>query len=457
MSPARPAWRRASAAPVLLNRVRVLALDAIDSMVERRRLVAVFAATNVAYLGYDALRFHPLPALLILGRCVTEAALLAALVVLLRPRSPGWSPATVLRATSIAALLGWFLVVEGAGGPASAYFAMVPAFPLIYVAAFPEDPFGGLLSGALDLIGGLVLLGMHGAGAGQLAEWASVAGFLAAAAFIGGILARRRIVRELVLEKARREAVEQLATSEKRRDVSERLALIGQLAAGVGHEINNPLSYLQSNLGWLRESAGAGYDPESKEVLEDSIAGVTRIREIVCDLNCFSRDVPDALDVCEPRDVVGEALRLAAFRVNRAARLLENVDERLPPIRVPRRRLVQALVNLLLNAADAVEGAPRSDAAEGSWIRVEARRCHDAVEFAIEDNGPGLSPNARAHLFEPFFTTKGVRGTGLGLAISRENVERSGGSLNVGTGREGGALFTIRIPLDNGGEAGIRA
>jgi signal transduction histidine kinase len=418
-----------------------------DSMVERRWVLAVFCAANLAYLVYDALRFHPLPLLVLLGRVGMELVLATALVLLGKPHPPEWSHLPLLRTACAMSLLGWFAIVVGAGGTTSAYFAMVPAFPLIYVAAFPEDPVGALIAGALDLVGGLVLLEAEGAAAGQLGEWASIAFFLGGAAYIGGVLARRRVARELALEKAGREAVEQLATSEKRRAQSERLALVGRLAAGVAHEINNPLSYLRSNLAWLQSDAGPASEAESREALDDSLAGVTRIAQIVSDLNAFAREVPDALEDCDPGDVIGEALRLVSLRVDRVARLIQRIDEPLPSIRVPRRRLVQALVNLLLNAAEAVERGARPAPGETRWIRIEARRDGEAVEFEVEDNGPGLDLPVREHLFEPFFTTKGLRGTGLGLAVSRENVERCGGSLDAGTGREGGALFTIRIPL----------
>ena len=412
--------------------------------------MALFCAANLLFFAYDAVRMRPLPALVVAGRCAIEITLVAGLLLLRRPRAPGWDPAPLLRGICLTTLVLWLLVAAGAGGTSSAYFSMVLAFPLLLVAAFPEDAFGAVLVGAGDLAGGLVLLHLDGASAARRLEWGSVSVFLTFSAYVGAVLARRRVVREIRVEKAHREAVEQLATSEQRRAASEqrraaseRLAMVGQLAAGVAHEINSPLGYLRSNLRWLdEEAAQVREDPESKEVLADAVAGVNRIAQIVSDLNAFSRNAPDAMERCEARQVVEEALRLASLRLNRGAAVSLNVEPALPHIAVPRRRLVQALVNLLVNAADAVEraGADR-------WVRVEVRRDGEMVRFEVEDSGPGLTEEAKARLFEPFFTTKGSKGTGLGLAISRENVERCGGTLEAASGRAGGALFIASIPV----------
>jgi C4-dicarboxylate-specific signal transduction histidine kinase len=409
--------------------------------------MGLFSLANLGFFAYDAIRLHPLPLLVLAGRCAIELTLLAGLLLLRRPRAPGWDPAPLLRAVCFTALVFWLLVTKGAGGISSAYFAMVPAFPLLLVAAFPEDAFGAVLVGAGALLGVLVLLRLDGAGAARQVEWASVSAFLTFSAYVGAVLARRRVNREIGAEKARREAVEQLATSEQRRAVSERLAVVGQLAAGVAHEINSPLGYLRSNLKWLEEAAAqVNADPESKEVLADAKAGVNRIAQIVSDLSAFSRSAPDALERCEGRQVIEEALRIASLRLNHVARVTLEVEEGLPPIFVPRRRLVQALVNLLVNAADAVERGGATGSSADRWVRVEASRDGEVLRLEVEDSGPGLSAEVKAHLFEPFFTTKGSKGTGLGLSISRENVERCGGTLEGRTGRSGGALFIARIP-----------
>jgi signal transduction histidine kinase len=423
-----------------------------DGNRERQGVLALFCLANLAYFAYDAIRLRPLPNLVFAGRCSIEVALLAGLLLLRRPRAPGWDPARLLRGICFTVLVLWLLVAAGAGGSGGAYFAMILAFPLLLVAAFPEDAFGAILVGAGGLLGGFVLLHLEGASAARQLEWGGVSAFLTLSAYVGAVLARRRVIREIEGEKARREAVEQLARSEHRRAASERLAVVGQLAAGVAHEINSPLGYVRSNLKWLDEAAGRVCpDPESREVIADAVAGVNRIAQIVSDLNAFSRNAPDAMERCEVLQVIDEALRFASLRLARLARVTRGVEEGLPIIAVPRRRLVQALVNLLVNAADAVErGCPAGSTAD-RWVRVEAFRDGEHVRLEVEDSGPGLSDEVKAHLFEPFFTTKGSKGTGLGLAISRENVERCGGTLEAGTGRSGGALFIVKIPSAEAG------
>ncbi len=422
-------------------------------MRERRAVLAVFALANLGYFAYDALRLHPLPLLVIVGRSGIELAMLAILALLKRPRALVSDPRPLLRVVCCIALANWFLITAGAGGPSSAYFAMVPAFPLIYAAAFPDDPVGALINAALALAGGLVMLRLAGARPAYQIEWAGVACFLGVSAYAGAYFASRRTSRELGIEKARRQAVEQLSRSEKRRAAAERLAIVGQLAAGVAHEINNPLSYVKSNLRWLEAAASrVGADAELTEVIADSVAGINHIAQVVTDLREFARDTPDDAELCEAAGLVDEALRLASVRLKGAADLVRRVEEGMPAILVPRRRLLQALVNILVNAADAVQRSS-TGIASGTrpWIRVEARRGQGCLQFEVEDSGPGVDARAREHLFEPFFTTKGVNGTGLGLPISLENVKRCGGTLEAGTGPGGGALFTIRIAVPAAG------
>jgi signal transduction histidine kinase len=408
-------------------------------------MLVAFAAANVAYLAYDALRLDPLPAAVIAGRAVVGVALVLGAFVIGRGRYGEVN--RLITPIAAACLLGWFFVVAGAGGSASAYFAMVPAFPLIVAVAFPENGMGALVLSALSLAGGLALLASEGASAARLTEWGGVALFLGLSAIGSARVAWSRIVRELSAQKARAEAMENLARSEQRRAASERLAVLGQLAAGVAHEINNPLGYVKSNLGFLRTTAAAsGGDPEPAEALADIVAGIDRIAQIVADLNSFSRDGSDESETCDVEGILDEALRLSSYRVQRSAAVLKKVGS-VPPIRVPRRRLVQAVVNLVVNAAEALEqGAATPGRSVPPSIRVEAERDGDAVRIEVEDNGPGLDPSVKARLFEPFFTTKGNVGTGLGLAISLENVHRCGGTLGVADGTAGGARFTILIP-----------
>ena len=244
-----------------------------------------------------------------------------------------------------------------------------------------------------------------------------------------------------------RQALEALVESELRRARSERLAVVGQLAAGVAHEINNPLSYAKSSLDWIRAQigVGAGGDApataELREALEDAEHGIQRIQRVVADLGAFARGRDDEACGCDVAGAVGEASRLASLRVRDCATLACEVEDGLWQPTIQPSRLVQVLLNLLINAADAVEGRHQQ-----GRIELRARRRDGLVVLEVEDDGPGFDDAIATHLFEPFFTTKGTHGTGLGLALSKEYVERAGGMIQASRGPLGGALFTIELP-----------
>jgi C4-dicarboxylate-specific signal transduction histidine kinase len=148
---------------------------------------------------------------------------------------------------------------------------------------------------------------------------------------------------------------------------------------------------------------------------------------------------------CALVDVVNDAARIARLRLQHVARLELDIPAELPPVLVIRRRLAQVLLNLLVNAGDALEGRA------GAEVRVTGRREGSRVRLRVEDNGPGFAPEVLPRLFETFFTTKGPeKGTGLGLALSRELVEQFGGSLVAENRPEGGACLRLELPVRGG-------
>jgi C4-dicarboxylate-specific signal transduction histidine kinase len=234
-----------------------------------------------------------------------------------------------------------------------------------------------------------------------------------------------------------------LAESEQRRAQAERLASVGRLAAGVAHEINNPLGYVKSNLQLLKEESlgkPSLAPEESKQVWEETEQGLERIRRIVSDLRSFARDDdanPD--DRCDLAAAIDEASRLAASRLAGSARLVTTLPAGLLPVRISQQNLVQVLLNLFTNAADVIDAAKR----EGK-IEVTAVTAGDEVQLIVQDDGPGIPADVIPRLFEPFFTTKAPgKGTGLSLALSREFVQRRGGSLTASNRPEGGARFVL--------------
>ncbi|RKH16833.1 two-component sensor histidine kinase [Corallococcus praedator] len=234
---------------------------------------------------------------------------------------------------------------------------------------------------------------------------------------------------------ALREANSRLARAQTELVASERLATVGKLAAGVAHEVGNPLAGI---LGYLSLARMKAEGPEVKDFLERIDHEVLRIDRIVrglLDLGRPGSAQPVPVDVGQ---VVETCVRLV-----RAGPELDRVDVTLavtPGLlaRADPGPLSQILINLMLNAAQAMGGQGQ--------VRISTRR-EDALLFVeVEDSGPGLSPEVRAHLFEPFFTTKGRQGTGLGLAVSLNLAQGMGGRLEARDGAGGGACFRLSLP-----------
>lgn len=413
----------------------------------RQRTLLLFGVILVSLYGLDfvILGFFSLPTLAIrLG----WAAVLAGTAVAMERVGPlpGRTLSGVYGITSAAAYLGLLLHTGGASSP---YFYFLPCLPLVtamvsnrYLEASITCGLGTALSG-----GWLVYGAQHSLAYALV--WALVVVCLMFFGMYGGAQFQkaRSAEAEIQLERSRREAVEKLAVSERRRAQSEKLATIGRLSANVAHELNNPIAYVRSNLNFLeREVLGSGYTPtpEVREAFGDVASGVERIRQIVSDLQGFSRmDGTLEPTVCSLAEVVKDATRLASVRLKHVARLQVEVPEALPGVFAVRRRLAQVILNLLVNAGDALESRQNHECE----VRVVGHADGSTVTLRVEDNGPGFSPEVLPRLFEAFFTTKEPeKGTGLGLALSREFVEQFGGTLSAENRSEGGARLRITLP-----------
>ena len=239
-----------------------------------------------------------------------------------------------------------------------------------------------------------------------------------------------------------------LSRAQERLVRSERLASVGRLAAGLAHEIGNPLAAL---LGFEELMLQGGLDEaEQRDFLLRMKRETERIHRILRDLLDFARPAAPstAPPAPEPAGSVGDALAdvVALVKPQKALRdvaLSTEVAADLPRVALSHQRIVQVLLNLVLNAADA---APRP----GGRVAVRAARLGaDRVRVEVEDNGPGIAAEVRDKLFEPFVTTKGVgEGTGLGLAVCRGLVEAAGGSISVETAAAGGARFVVDLPAE---------
>jgi two-component system, NtrC family, sensor kinase len=221
---------------------------------------------------------------------------------------------------------------------------------------------------------------------------------------------------------------------------ADRLASLGRLAAGLAHEIGNPLGAMLGYVEILRQS-GEGLETElAEDLLERLHREIERIHHIMQDLLAYSRPPPERVLPVEVSEVIQAALELMRPQSRfRQVTLTSEIPDGLPLVTASPGRLTQVLVNLLLNAADAVAG-------EGQ-VRVRALRDGDGVLIEIEDSGPGVPEPDRERIFDPFFTTKAPgQGTGLGLSTSLGLCETFGATLTLRPSPPGrGAIFAVRL------------
>jgi PAS domain S-box-containing protein len=234
---------------------------------------------------------------------------------------------------------------------------------------------------------------------------------------------------------------------------SGRLAAVGQLAAGIAHEINNPVAYVRSNIGLLQrhwEAAGAALaktdqaqraEPalvDGDELLSESAEGVDRIAAIVHDVGGFADRNAGERELVDLNELLDTAVRVATPQLRQRAEIVRSY-ERLPLVRCVPQEVIQVFLNLLLNAAQSID--------EHGTIRLTTHPETDGVAVQIEDDGRGLDPGALERIFDPFFTTKPAgEGTGLGLAISQQIVSKHEGRIEGTPLPEGGARFGVWLP-----------
>lgn len=255
-----------------------------------------------------------------------------------------------------------------------------------------------------------------------------------------GSLARLAMaIQREVKEAESRRGLRQLEASMRLKD---RLISMGTIAAGVAHEINNPLTHLVASLPMVLEGVKKRpAEDDLQELVEGCIEGANRIAAIVRDLKVFSRPDESTAD-CEVSGVLTSVLSLLNLEYRHATRIERDVPEGLR-VAAPPARLAQVLTNLVINAVQSMPSRPKAE----NLIQVTARVDGSSVILAVKDNGLGMSEAVRARLFVPFFTTKPVgEGTGLGLTVSRGIVQGLHGSIEVASTEGVGSTFTVRLP-----------
>lgn len=227
---------------------------------------------------------------------------------------------------------------------------------------------------------------------------------------------------------------------------AERLAALGRLAASVGHEINNPLSYVVGNLEYLAKELEATDRPRLLEAVRDATSGASRIRRIVHELKVFARGSDqEKRELVDVREAMDAAIRLVWGALRHRARLETNIEP-VPRVLADSTRLTQVFVNVLMNALQAMPEERVGPA--DSLIRVNVGLgAANRIAVTVTDNGRGIAEQDRPRLFEPFFSTKPQdQGSGLGLFVSFGIVTAIGGSIEVESELGVGTTMSIMLP-----------
>jgi signal transduction histidine kinase len=233
--------------------------------------------------------------------------------------------------------------------------------------------------------------------------------------------------------------IEQLRQMNEQLMRTDKLAAMGTLAAGVAHEVNNPLASISSLIQMMRAQNGS--DEDTREKLDLISTQIERITRVTKDLTDFARTRPAAKSLVNINYVIEASLRLAAFdKTFQRLKISTSLDEALPETLADGDQLQQVFLNIFLNARDAMP--------DGGELIVKTYATESEIVIEIVDTGTGIDARNAKHIFDPFFTTKPAgRGTGLGLAVCYGIVTAHGGRIDIGQNDDGGAIFAIKLPV----------
>lgn len=260
--------------------------------------------------------------------------------------------------------------------------------------------------------------------------------------------------------------VKTIKQAERKLYQAEKMASVGQLAAGVAHEINNPIGFIRSNLGTAKAyvqsfsklaplvKTGAGDQlaaawnrddmdfvlEDFSSLLDESITGTDRVARIVADLKAFSNIDRTEDEVITINDCITSVCNIAASRIPVGVHLVTKLEQ-IPPILCRPGHLNQVFLNLLLNALQAV--------GKQGEVRIHTESIEDMIMVHVIDTGTGITEENLLRIFDPFFTTHDVgQGVGLGLTVCRDIVQAHGGRIEVESREGTGSHFTVYLPLD---------
>jgi signal transduction histidine kinase len=248
-----------------------------------------------------------------------------------------------------------------------------------------------------------------------------------------------------------RDVTEQVRTLEELHKV-QKLESLGILAAGIAHEIRNPLSAINISLSSIQHvcSQSLGLEPEIRGkirlVAEQMNAAATKIATVVQRVMDFSKPIPPRMALADLNRVISEAIGMSSSTLRkRGIAVYEDLAPDLPPCRVDAALIEQVLINLITNAYQALESTDGS-----KFIEIASTSLDGRIVVRVSDSGPGVPQDIRGKIFDPFFTTR-KDGSGIGLAFSHRIVNEHGGTLRLDTSKWGGAEFRIELPLSGEG------
>lgn len=235
---------------------------------------------------------------------------------------------------------------------------------------------------------------------------------------------------------------------------NDKLALVGTLAAGIVHEINNPVSWIRGNLNFLKTEMHSLYDScnnkeilaQFEKVINESIDGADRIHRIVHDLKGFARSDETEITPIDIHETLNSVINMAMPQIKYRATLEKKFNTDIPKLLLSSGQLHQVFLNIILNAAQAI---PEGNVSHNQIV-ITTSYLKNQIRVDITDTGIGITESNLSHVFEPFFTTKKAgEGTGLGLSICHEIIRKMGGKITIQSTVGKGSTFSIYLPKKN--------